>query len=162
MKRFQVVIAFLALLLATGCGTARQTSSDAQQDTRLVQQKLDSRSFTIDINYMIPLRGPARSVTSYSVTLDGTSLNSHLPYFGEARNVPYGGGNGLSFKDDIDEYSDSGWQKDNRTIVLSVKTEEDTFVFSINVFTNGTATINVHSRNRDDIIYRGNLRLEEE
>ena len=76
--------------------------------------------------------------------------------------MPYGGGNGLSCKDDIDDYSDSGWQKDNRTIVLSVKTEEDTFVFSINVFTNGTATINVHCRNRDDIIYRGNLRLEEE
>jgi len=161
MKRFHV-IALLALLLATGCGAARQTSSDAQQDAQLVQQKLDARSFTIDVNYMIPLRGQARSVSSYSISVDGTTLNSHLPYFGEARNVPYGGGNGLSFKDNIDEYSDKGWQKDNRTIVLSVKTEEDTFVFSINVFTNGTATIIVHGRNRDDITYRGNLRLEEE
>jgi len=110
MKRFHV-IALLALLLATGCGAARQTSSDAQQDAQLVQQKLDARSFTIDVNYMIPLRGQARSVSSYSISVDGTTLNSHLPYFGEARNVPYGGGNGLSFKDNIDEYSDKAGRK---------------------------------------------------
>ena len=44
---------------------------------------------------------------------------------------------------------------------MQVKTQEDIFVYSITVFDNGSADINVNCHNRDDISYRGNLRTRD-
>lgn len=147
----------IALLLA-GCGTLRQTPEEQQRIARLVNHRLDDKAYRVDVNYMIPLRGGGKAVSgSYSITVDGTVIESHLPYAGVARNVPYGGGKVLTFKDDIDEYTDSGWQKGKRVIAFSTNNDEDIIVYTITVFDNGQADVQVHCRNRDDISYRGSV-----
>ncbi|MBO4360004.1 MAG: DUF4251 domain-containing protein [Eubacteriaceae bacterium] len=127
---------------------------------RAVQEMLDERSYQIDINYMIPLRASPRAVSLYSVIVDGSTIDSHLPYIGDARSVPYGGGKGLTFKEDIQSYTDKGWEKGCRTILINVKNEEDTYVYTLEVFENGDAAIHVSSQNRDNISYRGALDLD--
>jgi len=163
MSHFHL-IALVSVLLMSACGTASQTSgqrrAEEQRTAQLVQEKLDSRSYRIDVNFMIPLRGKAQAVSSYSIRVDGETLHSHLPYFGVARQSSYGGGNAFSFDEIILGYSDTVTAPGRRTITVTVKTEEDTFVYTLNIFENGQADITVQCRNRDDISYRGILQTE--
>lgn len=162
MKHIGITLAFLALF-SVACGTLSQTPEERRHNEELVLQRLDNRSYTIDINYMIPLRGPGRALTSpYSITVDGTTIISHLPYIGEARNVPYGGGKVLNFKDQIDEYADTGFQNDRRKIVFVTNNDEDIIMYTILISGNGNATVSVRCRNREDISYRGTLDPEKE
>ena len=166
MKPFAYFFMLSALLLA-GCGTLHQSREEKEAEARrvaeLVNRQLDKGVFQIDVNYMIPLRGAGRSVSGgYSVKVDGAVIDSHLPYAGVARSVPYGGGKVLTFQDDIDAYSDKGWKKGQRTIILSTDNDEDTIVYTLAVSESGYADIHVSCRNRDDISYRGILVIPEE
>ncbi len=156
--------ALLALAFLSGCGTAAKTpeekSADRERTARLVRQMLDERAFDIDIIHMMPLRGSSRAVTGYSITVDGSTIDSHLPYQGQARNVPYGGGKGLTFKEEIESYTDGGQKKDSRTLVITVKNEEDNYVYNLEIFDNGEASVHVRARNRDSISYRGRMNLD--
>lgn len=159
----QIITIVSALLLAMGCGALSQTPQEREAEAEQIRQRLDSRAFVVDINYMIPLRGPASSLTSpYSITVDGDVIYSHLPYTGVAYKVPYGGGKVLNFKDDIDEYADSGYQNGSRTIVLSVDNDEDILVYTITISDNGKADVHVRCRNRENISFRGELDPDEE
>ena len=161
MKQFIIIVS--ALLVAVGCGTMGQTPEERQAEARQVQELLDGRAYVIDINYMIPLRGPGRALTSpYSITIDGTVIYSHLPYTGVVYNVPYGGGKVLNFKDDIDEYADNGYQDGRRTIVLSTNNDEDILIYTISVSDDGRADVHVRCKNRENISFRGMLNPDEE
>ena len=150
-------------LLVTGCGVLRQTPEEKQRIARVVNERLDARDFRIDINYMIPLRGAGKHVSAgYSVAVDGNIIDSHLPYFGAAYSVPYGGGKVLNFKDDIDEYSDSGWKNGLRTVAFLTDNGEDVIVYILTVSESGQTDLRVRSQNRDDISYRGVLDTAEE
>lgn len=156
--RIPLLLIAATVLLAGGCASLKQTPEEKARMAQLVDQRLNDRQFRINIDYMSPRRGGGQAVTSaYSITVDGNVIDSHLPYIGVAYNVPYGGGKVLTFKDDIDEYVDSGWQKKGRTIAFSTNNDEDVIVYSINVYDNGRAYVDVHCRNREDISYRGTL-----
>ena len=127
----------------------------------LVQQKLDAMQYVIDVNYMIPIRGGARSLTNdYFIAVDGSRINSHLPYFGVAYTAVYGGGKVLTFEDEILDYYDSGFRNDSRKVMLKTYNGEDTIIYTMTIFDNGTATINVQCRNREEINYRGVLNVD--
>lgn len=162
--KHKLILSFVALAIVSACGVSQQTAqrrvAEQNKVTQTVRQKLDGRAYQIDINYMVPLRGGAKAVSNYSVAVDESTIDSHLPYVGEARSVPYGGGKGLTFKDKIESYTDSGWVKDKRTIVVKVKNEEDSYIYTLEVFDNGTASVRVSSRNRDEISYMGRLIME--
>ena len=152
------VVAAAGMLLVSGCGTMRMSPEEKQRVAEQVQQKLDAREYTIEINYMMPLRGGGRAITGdYSIEVSGDKIDSFLPYAGAARNVPYGGGKALIFKDDIDEYADSGFIKDRRTIVFTTDNDEDNLTYRLTIFEDGQATVQVHCTNRDDISFRGVL-----
>lgn len=154
------LIAILSLVLATACGITRKTPQEKEAEARRVQEMLDSRSYTIDIDYMIPLRGSGKPVSVHSLKVSGDTLKSHLPYFGEARMVPYGGGKGLNFEEKISSYTDSKASSEKRTITIAVKNEEDSYIFTLTVYDSGDADIHVHCGNRDDISYHGSLKAE--
>lgn len=156
--RFSLVALAFAALLTAGCAALRQTPEEQERIAQLVDQRLNDRQYRIDVDYMTPRRGSGKAVTySYSLTVDGTTVDSHLPYAGVAYSVPYGGGKVLTFKDDIDEYVDGGWQKDRRIISFVTDNDEDVIVYTLTVYTNGRAYLDVRCRNREDISFRGNL-----
>ena len=83
------------------------------------------------------------------------SLISYLPYFGEVYNVPYGGGKGLNFSERIDRYQESQKKNGSRHIEIGVKNDEDTYLYMIDVFSNGSSMISVQARQRQRISYTG-------
>jgi len=163
MKNITIFALMAALLI---CGLGRVSAQEKNQDEKRIAQKvqeiLDSRSFEIEVDYMMPLRGGAEVLSgTYSVSVKDEKLNSYLPYKGQARSIPYGGGNGLNFEATIDEYTDKGFKKDSREIQIKVQDDGDSYVYVITVYDNGRADIFVQSRNRDDISFRGNLNIPE-
>ena len=89
--------------------------------------------------------------------MKGDTLISYLPYFGRVYWVPYGGGKGLNFMVTISSYEE--WEKKNglRHIEIGLKNEEDTYLYTIEVFSNGSATIDVMARQREQISYTGEM-----
>lgn len=165
MKRlhFSFIAAFsLAVLLAAGCGATSKTpaemTAEEKQAYDKVGQLLDSRNYKVEVNYMLPRRGPGKALTDrYSIVVADDVVDSHLPYAGVAQTVPYGGGKGLTFKDKIEKYTDSGWKNGVRQVVFTTDNGEDVLTYTLRVFNDGTTDVQVESRNRDGISYRGQL-----
>ncbi|MBP5218083.1 MAG: DUF4251 domain-containing protein [Bacteroidales bacterium] len=157
MRKSLITILAAAALLLCGCAALRLTPEEKARIAAQVQENLDNRQFTIDVTEMHPLRGATRQVNGFSLKIDGDKIFSNLPYFGVAYNVPYGGGKGLNFTAEISDYIDTVPKADCRQIILSTYNGEDTFVYTITVYTNGRTNIDVRSRNRDPMSYYGNM-----
>ena len=91
MKKFLVSIVCMAgVALLAACGTTLGSAEASAERAAAVKQALADRNFKIDVNFMYPMRGSSRNLTSeYSLEVRNDSLFSHLPYMGEARNLPY-------------------------------------------------------------------------
>ena len=161
ISRIGVVLMAAAVLMCTSCGPARTAAQKAADDARverLVKERLDARCFRVDVNRMLPLRGGTQVLTSpYSVTVDGKKLLSHLPYMGVAYNVPYGGGKVLNFESEIVFYRDEVAGPDSRKITLTTDNGEDFLTYTLIIFANGSASVDVMSRRREPISFQGAL-----
>ena len=151
------VMLFGACLLLASCATQEERAARKAEQAKNVTAALDARKYKIDITRMIPSRGPAKSVSSHSIEVRNDSLISYLPYIGRAYNVPYGGGNGLNFSAPISSYKETTKKNGLREIEILATNSEDTYTYSLSVWDNGSSSINVQSRQREQISYSGDM-----
>ena len=151
-----------AALTVSACGvlsgeTREEKVAREAREAQMVADNLQNANFTIDIDRMYPLRGTSQHVSNYSVSVKDGVLDSHLPFIGQAWRVPYGGGHALNFKADIGSYNVAKTRKDGYEVRIYVKTDEDEHLSLLTVFTNGRASLEVQSGNRDRISYSGEM-----
>ena len=152
------VMALTALVMLVGCATAEERAARAAEQAKAVKAALQERNYQIAVNRMYPSRGASKIVSSgYTVEVRNDSLISYLPYFGRAYDVPYGGGNGLNFSAPIRNYKESQTKSDLRHIEIDVKNDEDTYLYTLDIFDNGSTDINVRSRQREPISFSGQM-----
>lgn len=160
MNMKKVVFLMISLVLLTACGTNNGLTK-VERDalvTRQVQEGLDTRHYTIAVDWMRPLGGMARHVSStYELKVNGDEVDSYLPYIGEAYRLPYGGGKGLNFKGKIKDYTINYPTSNRSHIEFNVTNEEDTYYFRIDVFNNGKAVIDIIAQERDAISFDGEM-----
>ena len=160
MKRILITLAAAALVL-TGCGVLSESREDRlvrlEREAQMVRQGVENGDFKIEIRQMIPLRGGSRHVDNYSVKVKDGHVVSYLPYFGRAWDLPYGGGHGLSFEADVQESAVFLGDDGSYTVRLLIKTDEDTHVYTFQIFQNGSASLLVQSKNREPINYNGDF-----
>jgi hypothetical protein len=155
---FSVTIACSALVLLCNCATTEERAARLAEQARKVAAALNERRFTIRVDRMYPQRGSAKSLSyGYSVEVRNDSLLSYLPYFGRAYTIPYGGGKGLSFSAPISSYQEYQKKNNIRHIEIGVTNEEDTYLYTIDVFDNGKSSIDVQSRQRENIYFSGEM-----
>ena len=153
-----IVFALLALVILGGCATAEERAARAAERAAKVKTALTERHYIIGIERMYPMKGGAKSVSpDYSVEVRNDSLFSYLPYIGRAYQIPYGGGKGLNFSERIDSYQESQKKNGQRHIEISVKNDEDTYLYTIDVFDNGSSQIDIQARQRERISYSGDM-----
>ena len=153
IKRILTVLAGAALLCS--CGILAESTSP--EDQVKIQERLDARSFRLDVEFMLPRRGGQQALTSpYFVTVNDGRIISALPYVGQAWDLPYGGGKGLNFEAPIDSYAEER-SVNKRLIVIGTDNEEDYVVYRIEVYNNGKVDMSVRSQHREEISYRGHL-----
>ena len=159
MKKW--ILPLLAVVLTvSSCGvlsseTREERARREAREAKMVDENLQSANFRIEIDRMYPVRGSSQHVTNYSVTVKDGVLNSHLPYIGQAWRVPYGGGHALNFKADIGSYNVARTRDDGYEVRIYVKTDEDQHVYTLTVFNNGRASLDVQSQNRERISFSG-------
>ena len=150
-----VWLVVIALLTFTGCGTGKLSVDERNA----LEKKVDQRVFTADFDYCTPFRMPARQLSSeYFVRLTPDTLYSALPYFGQVRHVPYGGGTGLNFETRVKKFSDNTQKGDWRTFTVEVSHEGDDLAYVFHIYDNGKVTLDVTSRERDYISFQGQIR----
>ena len=163
MKKVLVsmVLACSAWLMLSGCSSQEERAARAAEQTAKVTAALKARNYKISIDRMFPMKGSSKSVSyGYSVEVRNDSLISYLPYIGGAYNVPYGGGKGLNFSERISSYKESQKNNGQRQIEINVMNEEDTYVYTLKVYDNGSSSIDVQSRQRDHISYSGQMEVK--
>ena len=155
------IIVILAAFIFIGCASSEQKAAQMAEHAALVKSALNNREYKIAIDRMYPMRGSSRSVSfGYSVEVRNDTLISYLPYFGRAYNVPYGGGKGLNFSAPIGSYQEYMKRNGQRHIEIGVTNEEDTYLYTIDVFDNGNSSVEVRARERERISYSGNVDLD--
>lgn len=153
-----MVSACLALVVLSGCATSEERAARAAEQAAKVKSALTERNYKISVDRMYPMRGSSKTVSyGYSVEVRNDSLISYLPYFGRAYSVPYGGGKGLNFSERIGSYEEALLKNGKHHIEIGVTNEEDTYLYTIDVFDNGSSTIAVQSRQRESISYSGKI-----
>ncbi len=158
-KTLNFVTLLLAILLSA-CGSTNGLTKAEREAlvTRQVQECLDTRHYTIAVDWMKPLGGFPRQVSSnYDLTVNGDEIDCYLPYIGEAYHLPYGGGKGLSFKGKIENYSINYPTSNRSHIEFTVVNDEDSYLYRIDVFNNGKAYIEITARDRDAISFDGEM-----
>ena len=160
MKRviYLLLIISFASFFLSGCATSEEKAAQMAELSANVTNALNNRDYKIAIDRMYPMRGGSRHVSyGYSVEVRNDTLISYLPYFGRAYNVPYGGGKGLNFSAPIASYQEFMKRNGLRHIEIGVTNEEDTYFYTIEVFDNGSSSVEVRARQRERISYSGNV-----
>lgn len=153
-----LMIVVAAMLSSCGTGNGLTKAEKAALVTRQVQECLDTRHYTIAVDWMKPLGGMARHVSStFELKVNGDEVDSYLPYVGEAYRLPYGGGKGLNFKGKIENYSITYPTSNRSHIEFTVTNDEDSYFFRIDVFNNGKSVIDIIPRDRDAISFDGEM-----
>jgi len=152
---FTVLVIFFSYTI-TSCSSSNATAKNEQ--AQVVKEQIDSKHYTINVDRMLPMNGQSRQLTSsYSLTIKGDTVISHLPYFGQAYSVPYGGGKGLIFEAPITVYTLSFDNKSTGKISFQTRSEDDVYQFNVQIFNNGSTTIQVTPNNRQSISFYGDL-----
>jgi len=159
-RKFLLLLTALVAMLLQACGTTDGLTKAEREAavTRQVQEGLDTRHYTIAVDWMKPLGGMSRHVNSnYELNVSGDQIDCYLPYVGEAYRLPYGGGKGLNFKGTIEDYSIVYLTSNRSHIEFTVNNGEDIFYFRIDVFNNGQSIIDIIARDRDAISFAGEM-----
>lgn len=162
MKRvlYLSMLIFLAVITWSSCATSEEKAAQMAELSAHVTRALNNREYQIAIDRMYPMRGSSRHVSfGYSVEVRNDTLISYLPYFGRAYNVPYGGGKGLNFTAPIESYQEYMKKNGLRHIEIGLSNEEDTYLYTIEVFDNGNSSVEVRARQRERISYSGNVEV---
>ncbi len=163
----KILFALFTLLILVGCATTmengvKMTKAEKKaQQIATVREVLDDRYYSVEIDMMHPQRYPSKQVSfGYSLTIHGDSIYSYLPFLGRAYRVPYGGGKALHFEALIDDYRE-GYDKDGlRRIEILTHNEEDRYLYIVEVFETGSASVYVSCENREHIHYTGEIDMD--
>ena len=163
MKKVLLLAAAILAVMLAACGTGNgliKAERQAQVEQQVINA-LENRSYTIEVDWMKPLGGMARHVSSnYELKVNGEKVDSYLPYAGEAYRVPYGGGKGLNFKGEVLNYSTTQVTSNRYLVEFDVNNEEDIYHYRIDLFSNGKAIIDVIGRDHDAISFDGEMVLK--
>ena len=160
MKKFVILLFTIALAACSSLTSAEKAERD-EKTAQAVEKVLAERRYKVEISMMNPRRGGTVNVSpDFSLEVKGDTLVSYLPYFGRAYSVPYGGGKGLNFTAPISEYYSAKGRKGATLITMKAANEEDVYSFRLEIFTNGSTSIDLTARERESISYSGQMEVE--
>lgn len=161
MKASKCMLLGMIFIIAASPATAQSRSEKKAQTERAVKQAIDSKNFVIDVDYMQPMKGNSRPLTSnYSLKVKNDSVFSYLPYFGVAYSAPYGGGKGLIFNAPVSEYQTEYLKKGKVRISFDTRNEEDYYQYRLTIFPNGSTSISVQPNRKQAISFTGNMDIK--
>lgn len=163
MKAIRIIFSLLLIMAISIPTLSAQTKKEKKElKKQAVEKLITSGKYKIDVNRALPARGRSVMLISpYSVEIRNDSIISHLPYYGRAYSIPYGGGEGLNFIAPLTDYKLDWDKKGTAKIKFTARSTEDKFDFDIDIFSNGSSTIFVNMQNRQSINFQGEVDMTE-
>lgn len=125
-------------------------------DKATVKNLVDSKSFTFKAQTVLPMTGASRQLTSeYDLKLLGDSMVAYLPYFGRAYGPINPGEGGINFTSTNFEYNAKPKKKGSWDVNINPKDTKDVRQLYLNISSNGYASLQISSNNRQTISYHG-------
>jgi len=161
MRRI-VRLLILTALLFSSCATLQERAEQKEQMKKAVAEAVATKQMHIDIASMNTMRYGSRTVTpDFYLELNGDSVRSYLPYFGQAYQAPMmSPSQGLNFETRAKSIRVTQPKRSVSRIEMDLKTDEDTFLYVIELYDTGKAYILVRSQHRDPISFDGELLCE--
>jgi hypothetical protein len=167
MKKIALIMAIAALMVS--CRTTSGVTngmSKAEREAYVAEQVyngLNELHYTIEVSHMTQRRGGMRTLSGgYELEIKGDTVISYLPYFGDVyagRTVPYGQQKGLNFTSRIYNYAAVMEKQGEYRIQFETETDEDRYLYTIQLFDNGKSYIDVLGENRTSISFIGNMKI---
>lgn len=160
----QIIISLLAILFTTPLFAQDLTRKEKkelrkQEKLEMVESLFKDQQFLFIADKAMPNRGRNIDLSGNNYTLEiyADSAVAYLPFFGEAFNIAYGGGDGgIKFEEKIDEID---WKANDKKklVTFEVNTNNDYFNGTLNITESGYATLTISSQNRSTISYYGTV-----
>ena len=155
MKTLKIVTSFFLILMLLALSPLRAQPTDANA----VQKILEAKNYKFVAQSLTPQGGGFRNLTSiYDLTVTDKSIVSDLPFFGRAYSATLDPNDaGIMFTSTDFEYTTEktkkGWY-----ITIKPKDARGVSQLFLTIFSNGTASLQVQSINRDAITFDGYIK----
>ncbi|MEN0055859.1 MAG: DUF4251 domain-containing protein [Mucilaginibacter sp.] len=129
-----------------------------------IKSMVEAQDYVFDANYVTPMRGISRSLNSpYDLVISKDTITAFLPYFGQAYQAPYNPTDGgIKFTTTKFSYNSKVGKKGDWTITIkptdrSISNWRDVQTMTLSISTDGYASLQVISTNRDPISFNGTI-----
>ena len=158
MKKVLLYVVVTSFWLV-GCATQQERAEKREQVRGAVAEAVESQQIRIGISWMNTLKYGSKSVTpDFFLELKGDTLNSYLPYMGQAyRPTMPSQSEGLNFEVPVQQVRKSHPKNNRWQLEILARTNEDNYKYLIDILDTGKATIHVSCANRDPISFDGEL-----
>ena len=132
-------------------------NSIAQDKQAAIKNMVETQQYVFKAQFVSSISGLHRNLTSdYDLTVSNGRVISYLPYFGVAYAPPINlSGVGIEFTSTKFQYKTEKSRKDGWDITISPKDAEGVQKLYLHVSSNGYATLQVTSTNRQPISFNG-------
>jgi hypothetical protein len=122
-----------------------------------IEKIVDSKNFKFVPQSASPTNGRLIPVSTYYLQVNGDNLVSYLPYYGRAYSPSVNNTSSpLNFKGTIENYEKIEKKKKDQ-IKFSVKNDGENLTYTLEIFDNGSASLDVQSVRRQPISFNGNI-----
>jgi hypothetical protein len=150
MKKIKILLAFLIIII----GVLPEVNGQ-ETDVAVLQQMFDTKNFIFKAETVNPQSGRTRQLTQeYDLTISRDKIICFLPYYGRAFSAPVSSEGGIKFTS-IDFSYDVKKVKKGWEITIVPKEVTDVHQMYLTAFSNGRATLQVTSNNRQNISFNG-------
>jgi hypothetical protein len=166
MKLLRNLSMAFALMLLSISVVYAQTTRKERQAKRQAQVKLivDAQNYVFKANYVNPMRGIGRSLTSdYDLTVAKDTVTAFLPYFGRAYVAPTNPTEGgIKFTTTKFTYDSKPGKNGSYKITIKPTNKNmtdwrDVQTLYLTISADGYASLQVTSSNRDNISFNGTV-----
>jgi len=164
---------FLALAVICGGLNAAQAQSTKKEKqaakAAAIKKLIENVNFVFEANMAIPQTGNSRQLTpEYDLKVVKDTITAFLPYFGQAYIAPAPGETEGGIKFTSTNFAYTSKQKKNGSWEISIKPNDhniadwrDVQQLRLSISTDGYATLQVTSSNRDPISFYGTIVAKE-
>ena len=161
-----VIITMLLAAVLASCASTRKTEAAKQAEAialkALIANSTASRTFTVEVGYVVPRRMESRFLTStYTVRISGDSIMSNLPYYGVAYKASFEREGPLDFDGHIDNYTTSYPKEGITRVKLFTRNKLERLEYIFDVMDDGDVSLDVYSADRDRINFTGEMVLRD-
>ncbi len=162
MKKIVQTIGMLVFAFSVNisCMSAQPSQTSKNEKAAEIAKNLNDQKFVFQAQEALPMGGRTRPLTSYyEIKVKNDTLISSLPYFGRVFTAPMNPADGgYMFTSTQIDYKATQAKKGSWNVVIIPGDRHKGEKFVLTAFSNGSASLQVMSNDRQPITFRGIIR----